>query len=247
MPSRADRCGPRRTTCWTMLGDASRCQVALVTLPETTPVSETVATAFTIEDRVGVKLAPVFVNAVDVDADAAELPATDDLLDAAIAGLDADRSVAAVLRRGSAVPQGASACAAHGDRRTRQRPSAAATARASRRRPARWSHCGAAGAGRSSRRTRRRRFEDPSMTRSGSSDTLQPVLDEATVVVCCGSGGVGKTTVAAAFGVEAAPSRPARRRPHDRSGEASRRCPRRQRPRSGTEPCRVPRLRRVGR
>ena len=34
--------------------------------------------------------------------------------------------------------------------------------------------------------------------------TLQPVLDEASVVVCCGSGGVGKTTVAAAFGVEAA-------------------------------------------
>ena len=82
-----------------MLGDASRCQVALVTLPETTPVSETVATAFTIEDRVGVKLAPVFVNAVDVDADADELPTTDDLLDTAIAELDADRSAAGVLRR----------------------------------------------------------------------------------------------------------------------------------------------------
>ena len=34
--------------------------------------------------------------------------------------------------------------------------------------------------------------------------TLRQVLDDATVVVCCGSGGVGKTTVAAAFGVEAA-------------------------------------------
>ena len=31
-----------------------------------------------------------------------------------------------------------------------------------------------------------------------------PALDAATVVVCCGSGGVGKTTVAAALGVEAA-------------------------------------------
>ena len=51
-----------------MLGDAGRCQVALVTLAETTPVNETIETAFTIEDRVGVKLAPVFVNAVDVDA-----------------------------------------------------------------------------------------------------------------------------------------------------------------------------------
>jgi anion-transporting ArsA/GET3 family ATPase len=38
---------------------------------------------------------------------------------------------------------------------------------------------------------------------SGSA-TLQPVLDAASVVVCCGSGGVGKTTVAAALGVEAA-------------------------------------------
>jgi anion-transporting ArsA/GET3 family ATPase len=34
--------------------------------------------------------------------------------------------------------------------------------------------------------------------------TLRPVLDDADVVVCCGSGGVGKTTVAAAVGVEAA-------------------------------------------
>jgi anion-transporting ArsA/GET3 family ATPase len=37
-----------------------------------------------------------------------------------------------------------------------------------------------------------------------SPSTLQPVLDGASVVVCCGSGGVGKTTIAAAFGVEAA-------------------------------------------
>ncbi len=38
----------------------------------------------------------------------------------------------------------------------------------------------------------------------GPAKTLRPVLDDASVVVCCGSGGVGKTTVAAAFGVEAA-------------------------------------------
>jgi anion-transporting ArsA/GET3 family ATPase len=41
-------------------------------------------------------------------------------------------------------------------------------------------------------------------TTSRSPSTLQLVLDGASVVVCCGSGGVGKTTVAAAFGVEAA-------------------------------------------
>ena len=34
--------------------------------------------------------------------------------------------------------------------------------------------------------------------------TLQPVIDGASVVVCCGSGGVGKTTAAAALGIEAA-------------------------------------------
>ncbi len=47
-----------------MLGDDTRCQVILVTLPEETPVSETVETAFAIEDRVGLKLGPVVVNSV---------------------------------------------------------------------------------------------------------------------------------------------------------------------------------------
>ena len=37
-----------------------------------------------------------------------------------------------------------------------------------------------------------------------SAVTLQPVIDGASVVVCCGSGGVGKTTAAAALGIEAA-------------------------------------------
>lgn len=49
-----------------MLHDPARLQVALVTLPETTPVNETVETAFRLEDRVGVRLAPVIVNGVDV-------------------------------------------------------------------------------------------------------------------------------------------------------------------------------------
>ena len=75
-----------------MLGEAGRCQVALVTLAETTPVNETIETAFTIEDRVGVNLAPVFVNAVDVD-----VPIVDDRIDATIAGLDVDAETAAAL------------------------------------------------------------------------------------------------------------------------------------------------------
>ena len=49
-----------------LLHDPDRCQVVLVTLPETTPVNEVVETAFALEDDVGVQLGPVVVNAVDV-------------------------------------------------------------------------------------------------------------------------------------------------------------------------------------
>jgi anion-transporting ArsA/GET3 family ATPase len=45
-----------------MLSDPDRCQVVLVTLPEALPANELVDTAFALEDRVGVALAPVVVN-----------------------------------------------------------------------------------------------------------------------------------------------------------------------------------------
>ena len=48
-----------------LLHDPARCQVVLVTLPETTPVNEVVQTAYALEDRVGVRLGPVVVNNVD--------------------------------------------------------------------------------------------------------------------------------------------------------------------------------------
>jgi len=58
-----------------LLSDPARCRVLLVTLPEETPVNELVDTAYALEDRVGVKLGPVVVNAVpsalDVDGRAA--------------------------------------------------------------------------------------------------------------------------------------------------------------------------------
>jgi len=59
-----------------MLQDPTRLQVALVTSPETTPVNETVETAFRLEDLVGVHLAPVIVNGVDVGpaGDGASVP-----------------------------------------------------------------------------------------------------------------------------------------------------------------------------
>jgi anion-transporting ArsA/GET3 family ATPase len=66
------RGGPIRTQATDvleMLGDPARCQVVLVTIPETTPVNELVATAYTLEERVGVQLGPVVVNGVDAGAD----------------------------------------------------------------------------------------------------------------------------------------------------------------------------------
>ena len=61
-----------------LLQDPTRCQVLLVTLPEETPVNEVVETAYELEDRVGVSLAAVVVNALypsldglDVDPKAA--------------------------------------------------------------------------------------------------------------------------------------------------------------------------------
>jgi cellulose biosynthesis protein BcsQ len=55
-----------------MLADPARCQVILVTLPETTPVNEAVETANALQDRIDVHLGPVVVNAVDTGP---ELPA----------------------------------------------------------------------------------------------------------------------------------------------------------------------------
>jgi anion-transporting ArsA/GET3 family ATPase len=47
-----------------LLSDPIRTQVVLVTLPEETPVNEIVQTAYALEDKVGIKLGPVVVNAL---------------------------------------------------------------------------------------------------------------------------------------------------------------------------------------
>jgi anion-transporting ArsA/GET3 family ATPase len=49
-----------------MFQDPARCQVLLVTLPETTPINELIETAYSVEERVGVQLGPVIVNGVDL-------------------------------------------------------------------------------------------------------------------------------------------------------------------------------------
>ena len=85
-----------------LLADPDRCQVVLVTLPETTPVNEVVETAYALEDRVGVRLGPVVVNHVDglggdgvPDPDDVEL---DDVEDADAARAPRRRSAAPAWR-----------------------------------------------------------------------------------------------------------------------------------------------------
>lgn len=98
----AVRSGPVRTQSddvIELLTDVERCQVVLVTLPETTPVNEVVETAFALEDDVGVQLGPIVVNAVD---DGTVLPDVD-AEEAALRGLSGDdvdviRSAAAFRR-----------------------------------------------------------------------------------------------------------------------------------------------------
>ena len=116
-----------------LLGDPERCQVLLVTLPETTPVNEVVQTAYALEDRVGVRLGPVVVNEIDGlgEPDVPD-PGTVDL-DGADGG-DADLLVrAATYRRDRRAMQAAE------DRAARQRagPAAVAPAAAAGRRPGR--------------------------------------------------------------------------------------------------------------
>jgi arsenite/tail-anchored protein-transporting ATPase len=60
-----------------LLADRNRCQVVLVTVPETTPVNELVETAAILAARVGVRLGPVVINQFD-DADELPDPATVD-------------------------------------------------------------------------------------------------------------------------------------------------------------------------
>ncbi|HEY6427122.1 MAG TPA: ArsA-related P-loop ATPase [Acidimicrobiales bacterium] len=58
-----------------LLSDPARCRVILVTLPEELPVSETIESAYTLEDRAGVQLGPVIVNACDPEPFGLERPA----------------------------------------------------------------------------------------------------------------------------------------------------------------------------
>jgi anion-transporting ArsA/GET3 family ATPase len=76
----AARGGPLRTQAQEvveLLSDPSRCRVILVTLPEDMPVSETIESAYTLEDKAGVQLGPVIVNACDPEPVGLERPAAE--------------------------------------------------------------------------------------------------------------------------------------------------------------------------
>jgi anion-transporting ArsA/GET3 family ATPase len=95
----AVRVGPIRKQAQdvvSLISDPERCQVMLVTLPEETPVSEVIDTAFAIEDRAGVALGPVVVNGcftplpVAVTADAAAIVADAQRCDRFVSEREAD-------------------------------------------------------------------------------------------------------------------------------------------------------------
>ncbi len=76
----AARGGPLRTQAQDvvdLLSDPTRCRVILVTLPEELPVSETIESAYTLEDKAGVQLGPVIVNACDPEPLGLGRPAAD--------------------------------------------------------------------------------------------------------------------------------------------------------------------------
>jgi anion-transporting ArsA/GET3 family ATPase len=77
-----------------LLNDPERCQVALVTLPEEMPVNEVIDAAYQLEDKVGIKLGPVIVNACYAGIDGLAVPAADA---AAALGVDLDADLLTAL------------------------------------------------------------------------------------------------------------------------------------------------------
>jgi anion-transporting ArsA/GET3 family ATPase len=87
----AARGGPLRTQALDvveLLSDPARCRVILVTLPEELPVSETIESAYTLEDKAGIQLGPVIVNACDPEPAGLDRPAAE-VVAAAGSGPDA--------------------------------------------------------------------------------------------------------------------------------------------------------------
>ncbi len=102
----AARGGPLRTQAQDvveLLSDPARCRVMLVTLPEELPVSETIESAYTLEDKAGVQLGPVIVNACDPEPVGLDRPAAEV---AAAAGVTLAPAHLAALEAGATLPPG---------------------------------------------------------------------------------------------------------------------------------------------
>ena len=210
--------GPIRTQAdevLEMLHDPARCQVVLVALPEATPVNEVIETAYTLEDEVGVQLGPIVLNAVD-ELDA--LPTPDEIDDALgdasddLAG-DLDGDTASWLRAAAAFRR--SRLDMQDDERRRlatevpltvltlpDRYRAGLDASDVERLADRWAPNDLLDTEEPAQES-----AEPTPAPSGGSgqpQSIDTMIAQASVIVCCGSGGVGKTTTAAAIGLQAA-------------------------------------------
>ena len=99
-----------------LLTDPTRCQVMLVTVPEETPVNELVETAYAIEDRAGVALGPIVVNACLPEVDGLSA----DTMRAGVEAVRADAAGAGIALRDAEAEALASAAAFRIDSRVRQ-------------------------------------------------------------------------------------------------------------------------------
>ncbi len=206
----AARVGPINTQAaevLEMLTDPERCQVVLVTLPEETPVNELVDTAYSLEDEVGVSLGPVVVNGLYPPIDG---PRRRPGRSGRRRRHRHRRRRAGGDGRGGALPVRAGPPPGRpgGAPRGRSAPAAAAAALPLLLRPRPHPPRGPRQRGRARHRGPRRApraMTPPSVApEPPADDPLGALLDRHAVVVCTGSGGVGKTTTAAVLAMEAA-------------------------------------------
>ncbi len=197
----AARGGPLRTQASDvveLLADPSRCRVILVTLPEEMPVSETIESAFTLEDKAGVQLGPVIVNASDPEPVGLERSAQE-----AAAGLDVDPDLLTALEEARQFRlQRHALSVAQIERLARDLPLPQLLVprmESEEIGPTETDRLAAALAA----RHRRARARGPRHM-SEPPGSLTAIVTERSVIVCCGSGGVGKTTVSATFALAAA-------------------------------------------
>lgn len=179
-----------------MLADPLRCSIVLVTVPESTPVNELIETAHAVRTRIGADLGPVVVNRFDPGPEPPD-PGTVDF-GRLRAQVDDARAAATFRRKRLAIQTSEMARieAEFGndvvtvpwmpvaDLDADAIDVLARTVASHTAPPA-------------SDLTRRER-------RTTALGSLGDVVRTSQVVVCCGSGGVGKTTTAAAIGLQAA-------------------------------------------